>query len=179
MRSMACWMWGWANPSGFPQSLTTLSTTLRDFGGQNDIVELTTAEVPFDVLPGAPEEPAPVVGIFIDVAKAVTNHWTAYNGDAGGGTRVAFLIEHPDFHLPPPEPARVMSVIQQALAQLLLTDHRRTLHSYAVRRGLEATFSPDYSQLTLAGPGFQAVAEFDRSNRVSNIHSSMSSPHGA
>jgi hypothetical protein len=173
------WLWGWANPSGFPQSLSALSATLRDFGQQQGIAELTSAEVSFGALPGSPTEPAPVVGIFIDVAKAVTGHWTAYNGDAGGGTRVAFLVEHPDFRLPPPEPARVMRVIQQALADLLLTDHRRALHSYAVRRQLGAMFSPDYTRLTISGPGFEAVVDFDQHNRVAQINGSLSSPHGS
>src|SRR5262245_28810246 len=45
------WLWGWANPSGFPQSLAALSATLRDFGHQHGIAELASAEVPFDALP--------------------------------------------------------------------------------------------------------------------------------
>lgn len=170
------WLWGWANPSGFPEPLTALSATLHEFGKEHGIDELASAEIPFDALPGSPAEPAAAAGLLLDVAKAMTGHWTSYNGDAGGGTRVAFLIEHPDFQLPPPDPARVMRVIQQALLGLPLTDHRRALHGYAVRRGLGAEFSPDYAQLTLSGPGLEAVVDFDQSSRVVDIQASMSPP---
>jgi hypothetical protein len=170
------WLWGWANPSGFPEPLTALSATLRDFGRQRGLAELASAEVAFDVLPGSPADPAIASGILIDAAKAVTGHWTSYSGDAGGGTQVAFLVEHPDFQLPPPDPARVMRVIQQALMELRLSDHRRALHSYAVRRQLGAAFTPDYARLTISGPGLEAVIDFDQYNRVANINASMSSP---
>lgn len=170
------WLWAWANPSGFPPAVAAASARLRDFGRQHGIPELASAEVPFSALPGAPTEPHLAAGLLTEAAKAVTGHWTSYNGDAGGGTRAAFLVEHPDFHLPPPEPARVMRVIQQALAGLRLTDHRRVLHSYAGKRGLGAEFDRD--QARLSGPGFEALVDFDEYGRVANIKASLSSPHG-
>ncbi|GII05257.1 DUF6882 domain-containing protein [Planobispora takensis] len=170
------WLWAWANPSGFPESLVAASAALRDFGERHGIAELASAEVPFDALPGSPTEPATVVGFFIDAAKAVTGRWTSYNGDAGGGTRAAFLIEHPDFQLPPPNPPRTMRVIAQALTDMWVTDHRRALHSYGLRRQLNPVFSPDFAKLTLSGPGLEATVEFDRYDRVADIDASMS-PH--
>jgi hypothetical protein len=170
------WLWGWANPAGYPEALSALSASLRDFGQQHGITELASPEVPFDALPGSPTEPAAVVGLLTDAAKAVSGQWTSYNGEVGGGTRAAFLIEHPHFQLPPPDAPRVMRVIQQAIAELQLTDHRRALHSYALRRQLGAEFSPDYAKLTIKGPGFEAVASFDEFNRVAGIRASMSPP---
>ncbi|MFC5829428.1 DUF6882 domain-containing protein [Nonomuraea insulae] len=170
------WLWAWANPSGFPPAVVAASARLRDFGRQHGIPELASAEVPFSALPGAPTEPHLAAGLLTEAAKAVTGHWSSYNGDAGGGTRAAFLVEHPDFHLPPPEPARVMRVIQQALAGLRLTDHRRVLHSYAGKRGLGAEFGRD--QARLSGPGFEAVVDFDEHGRVAHIKASLSSPQG-
>ncbi|MFI7639267.1 DUF6882 domain-containing protein [Nonomuraea sp. NPDC049400] len=170
------WLWAWANPSGFPEALTALSGTLRDFGQQYGIAELASAEVPFGALPGSPADPAFAAAILTEAAKAVSGHWTAYNGDAGGGTRVAFLVEHPEFQLPAPEPARIMRVLQQALTLPLLTDHRRAVHSYAVRRGLGVSSGPD--RLTLTGPGFEALVEFDPLGRVGNISATLSAPHG-
>lgn len=172
------WLWAWANPSGFPEPLTALSKTLRDFGHQYGIAEFTSAEVPFDRLPAPVGEPAVVAGLLADAAKVVSGRWTSYIGDAGGGTRVAFLVEHPDFLLPPPEPARVMRVIQQAIAEIPLSDHRRALYGYAVRRQLGATFT-DQGKLVISGPGFQAVVDFDQYGRVAAINASLSSPHGA
>ncbi|MBE1593694.1 DUF6882 domain-containing protein [Nonomuraea angiospora] len=173
------WLWAWANPSGFPEALTALSATLRDFGQQYDIAELASAEVPFGALPGSPAEPHFAAAILTEAAKAVTGRWSAYNGDAGGGTRAAFLIEHPDFRLPPPEPARLMRVLQQALTLPLLTDHRRAVHSYAVRRGLGVAPGQDADQLTLAGPGFEALVEFDPLGRVAKLSGTLSAPRGA
>jgi hypothetical protein len=170
------WLWGWANESGLPPEVTALSATLRDFGRQHGIAELATAEVPFDALPGAPNEAPQVIGVLTDVAKIVSGRWTAYNGEVGGGTRVAFLVEHPEFRLPPPEPARTMRVLQQALAELRLTDHRRAVHSYAVRRPLDLTFAPDGSSCLLGGPGFEATVTFDHFNRVTNINGTLSQP---
>ncbi|TMR96218.1 DUF6882 domain-containing protein [Nonomuraea basaltis] len=172
------WLWAWANPSGFPDSLVAASATLRDFGQRHGIAELGSPEVPFDALPGSPAEPHLAAGLLTEAAKAVTGHWTSYNGDAGGGTRVAFLVEHPEFRLPPPEPTRVMRVIQQAIAGLSLRDHRRALHSYAVKRQLGAEFGPDHATLSLTGPGLEAAVDFDASGRVAGIKATLSSPHG-
>lgn len=163
------WLWGWANPAGFPEPVVALSASLRDFGRRNGIAELAAAEVPFDALPHSPTEPANVAYLMGDAAKAVSGKWTYYSGHVGGGTRAAFLIEHPDFELPPPEPARVMRVLGEGLASLPLSDHRRALHGYAVRRGLEAAFAPDRARLTITGPNFEVVAEFDEQGRVASV----------
>lgn len=166
------WLWAWANPGGFPEPVVAASVRVRDFGQQYGIPELANAEVPFAALPGSPTEPHLVAGILTEAAKAVTGRWTSYNGDAGGGTRAAFLVEHPDFHLPPPDPARVMRVIQQALAGLPLSDHRRALHAYAAGRGLAA--ESDNGQTRLKGSGLEALVEFDQYGRISNIKASLS-----
>lgn len=166
------WLWGWANPSGYPEPLIALSASLREFGNRYGIAELVTAEVPFDALPGSPGEPYEVAGLMGDVAKAVSGLWTFYNGDVGG-TRVAFLVEHPEFRLPPPEPARVMRVLGHALATLRLSDHRRALYAYAVRRGLAVAFTPDHARLTITGPAFETVAEFDAYGRVTALNGTM------
>ncbi|MEV4093059.1 DUF6882 domain-containing protein [Streptosporangium saharense] len=169
------WLWAWANPSGFPAPVTEASLTLRDFGHRYGIAELTSAEVPFSALPGSPAEPYLAAAVLTEAAKAVTGLWTSYGGDAGGGTRVAFLVEHPAFPLPPPEPARVVRVIQQALTDLHLSDHRRALYGYAVRRGLGATFDANHTRLTLTGPAFTATADFDHLGRVHGVNATLGS----
>lgn len=171
------WLWGWANPSGYPEPVTAASAAVRDFGRRFGIAELASAEVPFDALPGSPTEPAMITGILTEAAKSVTGLWTSYNIPVGGGTRAGFLLEHPSFQLPPPEPARVMRVIQQAIAELPLTDHRRALYAYASRRRLGADFGP--AGLTLTGPGFEAAVRFDEHGRVAGIDASLSPPGAA
>ncbi|WP_397351788.1 DUF6882 domain-containing protein [Nonomuraea gerenzanensis] len=170
------WLWAWANPSGWPEPVVGTSARLRDFGLQHGIQELASAEVPFSALPGSPTEPHLVAGLLTEAAKAVTGLWSSYNGDAGGGTRAAFLVEHPDFRLPAPEPARVMRVLQQGLTGLMLRDRRRALHSYAVKRGFDADFAGD--QARIAGPGFEGLVDFDGYGRVAGIKATLSAPPG-
>src|SRR5690606_8634432 len=154
------WMWAWANPSGFPEELTRLSAEVRAHGERLGIPELANAEVPFAALPGNPQHPAQVAFLLTEAAKVLGGRWTSYTGEVGGGTRVACLIEHPEFTLPAPEPARTMRVIQQAVAELPLSDHRRPLAGYAARRGLGQQTTPD-GGLVLTGPGFELGVEFD------------------
>ena len=170
------WLWAWANESGFAPEAVALSLAVRDFGARHGIRELSEAEVPFDAVPNAAGDPVLVAAYLTDAAKAVTGRYTGYQGPAGSGTRVAFLIEHPQFVLPAPEPPRLMRVLQQGLAEIPLHDHRRAVHSYAGRRGLDAAWSPDGAQLELTGPGFTANLDFDEFGRVEKINASLSRP---
>ncbi|GAA1116375.1 hypothetical protein GCM10009605_56800 [Nocardiopsis composta] len=171
------WLWAWANPS-IPEPVTALSASLRDFGAQHGIAELARPEIPFDALPQAQGAPNAVAGVFLEAAKAVSGSWTSYTGDIGGGTRAAFLIEHPDFRLPPPEPARVMRVLQQGLGTLRLSEHRRALWSYTQRRGISAAVAPEDGSFRFSFPGFGATVTFDEHNRISNIQASMGGEQG-
>jgi hypothetical protein len=64
-------------------------------------------------------------------------------------------------------------VLQQSLAELSLTDHRRAFHAYAVRRGLHPAFDADGSRLTIGGPGLRATVHFGPRGRVDEISASM------
>lgn len=113
----ASWLWAWANPSGFPKELSRLAMELRAQGERLGVPELTRAEIPFSELPKAPEHPVQAAFLLTEVGKAWSGRWTSYTGRVSGGTYVAFLIEHPDFVLPAPDPARTMRVIQEALGR--------------------------------------------------------------
>lgn len=171
------WMWGWANPSGFPPDLTSLSAAVRDFGREHDVPELASAEVAFGDLPGAPEEVPAVVGQLTDAAKLLTGRWFSYNGEVGGGTRVAFIIEHSELRLPDPTPTGVMGLIQQGLTGLRLSDHKRALYTYGRLRGLSPRFTDEErGTLVLSMPGLEARISFDHLGRVSGIDGSLSNP---
>jgi uncharacterized protein DUF6882 len=163
------WLWGWANPTGYPQPLLELGAFVRDFGRQHGIRELSEPEVAFDDLPGSPTDPNVVVGMFVEAAKSVANNWTSYVGDAGGGTRAAFLVEHPDFALPAPESPRVMRVLNQSLTDLAIGDPRRAFHSYAVRRRLNPSFYAGGTRLIMRAPGFATTIHFGPEGRVEKI----------
>jgi hypothetical protein len=163
------WLWSWANGGNPNPALTALASTLATFGGAQRIAPLTEAEIPFSALPGGVTTPHQAVSSMIDAAKAFSGLWFSYNFDAGGGTRAAFLLEHPDLTLPEPDTARVMRVIHQSITTFFIEDHRRALHSYAVRRPLDFGFNPDYSALTLRAPNLRIDITFDQLGYVTGI----------
>lgn len=166
------WLWSWANPSRFTPTVTGLAAQLRDFGHQHGIAEFTKPELPFAELPGAPEDPAGATWVLLNAAKAASGRWAAYTGDARGGTRAAFLIEHPDFQLPPPSGPRVMRVLQEALeGPVLISNHKLAVRGYATGRGLEAAWSE--RSVALSAPGLNLNVEFDELGRVSKIAGNM------
>jgi hypothetical protein len=167
------WLWAWANPGGFPEPLLEAAGYVREFGRQHDVPALHQGEVPFGQLPGAPVEAHRAAGMVTEAAKAICSWWSAYSFDAGGGTWVAFLVWHPDFQLPPPEPARVTRVLTQALAELSITDHWRALYSYAQRRPLAVQAAGDRSWMVLEAPGLHLTVQFDALGRVANMRGSM------
>jgi hypothetical protein len=167
------WLWSWANQSGYAPAATWLAEWLRGFGQEQGIAELTTAELPFAALPGAPDDPGAAAWALVEAAKAASGRWTSYTPDVGGGTRFAFLIEHPDFVLPPPEGLRVMRVLREGLLQGI-TDHRRAVQSYATGRGLEVAWMEGSAALSL--PGLSLNIHFDALGRVSEITGALSAP---
>ncbi|HEV7651197.1 MAG TPA: hypothetical protein VGP26_23860 [Actinophytocola sp.] len=167
------WLWGWANPTGYPAAVVGLGEYVRDFGRRHGIPELAEPEVPFADLPGSPGEPHLVAGMFIEAAKAVAGVWTSYSGEVAGGTRAAFLVEHADFVLPAPDPARVTRILHETTAELELRDPRRALHSYATRRGLNPAFDRDGARLSMSGPRLAVTVHFGPQGRVQDITASM------
>lgn len=167
------WLWSWANPAGYSHGVIGLAAALAEFGQNHAIAELTSPEVPFTALPGSPTQPFQAVAPMIDAAKVFSGRWFAYNGDAGGGTRAAFLLEHPELVLPAADPARVMRVIQQSVAELNLHDHRRAIHSYALRRPLEARFTADHTTLTLTGAQLRITVAFDHLGRLAHLDGTL------
>ncbi|GAB3702553.1 DUF6882 domain-containing protein [Nocardiopsis oceani] len=166
------WMWSWANPSGFPAEVSELAASVRDLGHQHGITELMQPEVPFRALPGSPELPHQVLSQLTDAAKVLSGRWFSYNGEVGGGTRAAFLVEHPAFQLPQATPLGVTGILQQAVSGLTaISDHRRAVYSYARLRGLAPEFSDDGRTITLTAFGIEAG--FDEHNRLSRIDGGM------
>jgi hypothetical protein len=165
------WLWSWANPAGYREEILELAKAVRSFGEQHNIPELTNPEIPFDALPGAPSDPAQVASLMSEAAKAVSRRWTSYQGPVGGGTRAAFLIEHPEFVLPAPAGARVSRVLQQGMMELHLNDPRRAFHAYAVNRGLRVQHNGP--QMYISGQDFSIAVQFDQQNRVAGMSANM------
>ncbi|MFJ4658128.1 DUF6882 domain-containing protein [Nocardia sp. NPDC088792] len=169
------WLWSWANPSGYSEEVVGLARSLRNFGIAHDVDELADEEVPFDAFWFEEPTPALVAGAMMEAAKVLSGRWTSYSGGVNAaGTRAAFLVEHPDFQLPPPSGARVMRVLNAGLAEIVLRDHRRALHSYLSRRGLNPTFTADLSHLTFDHEVIGGTIDFDDLGRASALNMRLS-----
>jgi hypothetical protein len=165
------WLWSWANPFNYRDDVIELARFVRDFGERHNIPELTNAEVPFDALPGSPTEPHVVASQMVEATKAIANRWTSYQGPVGGGTRAGFLIEHPEFALPPADGPRVVRILQEGLAGLQMYDQRRAFHAYAMARGVRVQHNGP--QMYLSGADFSVAVEFNQQNLVTNMSANM------
>lgn len=161
------WLWGWANPWGYPASLLKAAETVREFGFRYRVAELCSAELPV-ALAGATPEPHQVAGLLADAAKIVCGRWSSYCG-VTDGTCVAFLVEHPAFLLPPPTASSLARVLAFGVGALPLSDHRRAVHSYLTRRGLRTGFLDDYRWLEFGGHGIAGDIEFDDDGYVASL----------
>lgn len=156
----ATWLWSWANTgANYAPEITELAERVREYGLRHGIPALSQGEVPFDQLPGSPSHPNRVAWLMGELAKAVTGCWTWYSCDVGRGARLAVLIEHPDLVPPAPTVGSVRKIMN-GVFDLELPDHKRALHSYATRRGLDAAFTDDGKGLMVRGPGLYAAIDF-------------------
>ncbi|MBB5917062.1 hypothetical protein BJY24_005974 [Nocardia transvalensis] len=167
------WLWSWANPRGFPAPVIEVAEAVRYFGVQHEITALATAELPFATLTGIPPEPPHVVGFLTEVAKIITGRWTGYDAVLGeDGARAAFLVEHPEFRLPDPDPDGVVAVLERAVSHLGLSDQRRAVRSYLQRRGFAVTPTPD--RVSFSGPDIHGTVDFDEDGRISDVAAAAS-----
>ncbi|MFJ1455881.1 DUF6882 domain-containing protein [Nocardia wallacei] len=165
------WLWSWANPRGFPAPVTEVAEAVRYFGVQHRIAELATAELPFATMFGVSPAPSQVVGVLMEAAKIITGRWSGYSAVVGDdGARAAFLVEHPEFRLPRPEPARLAAILTKAATSLAVSDCRRAVRSYLRRRGLVADLDATRRHLTFTGPDIFGTVDFDAYGRISTVH---------
>lgn len=167
------WLWSWANPLENREEVLAVAKQVRDYGQQHDIPELAMGEVPFDALPGSPTDPMHVSSLMMEATKVITGRWTGYSGPVDGGTRIGFLLEHPDFVLPEPKGSRVLRVLEQGLADLRMYDHRRAFHAYATRRGLGVEHNGQKMRIT--GPNFEVIVGFNERNLMTAMSSTLGS----
>ena len=156
------WLWAWANSqSNIPPDLLGAANWLRDYGQQHGIAELTEAEIPLDRADGH---------MLAMLANGLTRR-CYYRGPYPGGA-LFFLIEDlPDPLAQPISPARVVSVLGQAL-QLYPVDHRVMVESFF--GDINWAVTPTADGITGRSPGGSAVVvSFDSLGRVSNIEGEL------
>ncbi len=161
------WLWAWANPWGFEKSLIAVARMVREFGIRYGVAELCAAEMPV-ALGRANPEPHQVANLLADASKVVSGHWSSYCG-VTDGTCVAFLVEHPDFRLPPPTAAGLARVLAHGVNALPLVDYRRAMQSYLSRRGMVTEFVERQRLLEFSGAGITGTIEFDAGGHVVNL----------
>lgn len=158
------WQWGWANQQFAGEGVTALSEQVCRELQASGVVELAAPEVPFEVL--GETEPYRAALVAIAATKRMSGRWTHYQCDAGAGTRVAFVIEHPLFVLPPADLARTLRVLTEGVSGGEIRDHRRAVASYARFRELPHVWAADWSQVTMELPAGRLNVAFDEYGRM-------------
>lgn len=157
------WLWGWANPAGFPEPVLRAAVAARELGEKYQIPELTSGELPF------PEDDAEGHDLAIRLwiaTRVASGEWFGYRGEANPGQWVYMLLTGDGLSLPEPTVARTLRVATEALQLGLLSDPWRAFSSYATLRALDW----DGTQLTLSD-GVVTIG-FDEQGRVRSMNGS-------
>lgn len=152
------WHWGWDNINDFPAPVVDLSHAVRRHGAAHELGELTTEEIDLS------EELALRLTL---AAKTITGLWAHYPVDAGGGSVVWLLVEHPELTLGQPAIRDLVRSLAQGLTETEVTDHRAALIAYAEQRGFPLVELPADGLRLLAADG-SADVTFDEQNRITN-----------
>lgn len=167
------WLWGWANPTGYPDAVLAAARAARAFGEQHGVAELATGEVPLSEHWDATKAAVAAIG-----ATGVPLYLPL---DAGGGTQVVLAVHRaPELSAPHPEPTRLGPTLNQAIAGGLVTDWRRALAAYARWRG--GTAEPDGAGAIVLGPAggdTGARVEVDELGRVRSLSLTRAAGAGA
>ena len=119
------WLWGWANPGGFPELLRG-----RRAGGGRLRARARGAGVYEPESAGVPLEH---IGI---VASGVLGLKAIYTGPAGEA-RVLFGLDDPRLELPPFDPVRLLTVLTQLIGVGLVRDWPAAIAAYERDRGVD------------------------------------------
>lgn len=160
------WLWGWTNVNGYPAPAVSAAERTRDFGAEHGIAELTDAEIPL-----GDRSPAEVAVPLATAASYACGGLPVWALDAGGGTVVAFLLDHEALRLPAPNGPRVTRVLAQALGTTPLAQPRRSIVAYARYRSLEVT--EDARAVRVTTVDGDLTVSFDDAGRPTNINASF------
>lgn len=152
------WHWGWDNINDFPAPVVDLSHAVRRHGAAHELGEFTTEEIDLT------DELALRLTL---ASKTLTGLWAHYPVDAGGGSVVWLLVEHPELTLGEPAIRDLVRSLAQGLTETEVTDHRAALIAYAEQRGFPLAELEGSSLRLLAADG-SADVTFDEQNRITN-----------
>lgn len=155
--SSRTWLWSWANEaSNIPENLLQASLTIKAFGEQHEIPELTAPEVPLDEIDGHS-----LAMIASGVCRANAYYRAPY--DVGAAY---LLIMDESFPRNTDEPlSRIATVFPQAIAALEIPNHRLAFLAYLASYGILGR--SDGNRVLVDGSNKPAMtAIFDEQNRL-------------
>ncbi|MCL2849927.1 MAG: hypothetical protein FWE61_07785 [Micrococcales bacterium] len=159
------WLWGWANDP-VAGGATEVARSLREFGEQNGVPELTTAEIPLG--PAGNEPPEAFWYRLVTATCVLVPGWDGYfRAPIGGGTIAPLLVRHPDLALPGPSLPRAARTLGESISMIRVTNHREAVVAYASQRGIPCEWSTASCMLTL--PDGALDVTFDQMNRITAI----------
>ena len=124
------WLWGWANPGGFPEPVIAAGLAAYEYGSEHDLPALVEPE-------SALSEDVSLDRIGIVVSGALGLPAT-YTGPLDEDARILIGLEHPSLALPPPDPARLVTVLTTVLQAGFVADWPVALDAYREQRGPSA-----------------------------------------
>jgi len=123
------WVWGWANPGGFPEPVVAAGRAAGDYGREHD---LPTLYEPESVL--SDDVSLDRIGL---VASGALGLPATYTGPLDEDARILLALDHPALALPPPDPLRTVTVISAVLQAGCVSDWAAALAAYAEQRTLD------------------------------------------
>jgi hypothetical protein len=161
------WLWGWANPSSYPDPVLASAQRARAYGQEHDIPELAEAEVPLG------DDWDATRAAIAATTVAGLRAWLPVQAE--GGTQVMLGIES-DLPPAPPfsEPTRLGPVLSQAIGAGLIADWRVALEAYAGHRGAPVHREGNALVLEPAGGDRGAKLELDDLGRVTSLNMTRS-----
>ena len=124
------WLWGWANPGGFPEPVIAAGLAAYEYGVEHDLPALVEPE-------SALSEDVSLDRIGI-VASGALGLPATYTGPLDEDARILIGLEHPSLALPPPDPARLVTVLTTVLQSGFVSDWPAALEAYKAQRGADA-----------------------------------------
>ncbi len=154
------WLWAWANTdSNIPTHLLVASLSLKAYGEQHGIPELTTPQLPLDQVDGH---------MLALLASEICEANAYYRCPYEGGALFVLIMDENFPKCTDPPLQRIATVFPQAIASLGIPDHKLALAGYVDHYGLR--HESDGDKLVVKENGEPVLtATFDELNRLTNL----------
>jgi hypothetical protein len=152
------WLWGWANPGGFPEPVVAAGCAVADYGREHDLAPLYAPESPV-----SDDVRCDRIGI---IASGVVPLAATYRAPADG-TLILFGLDHPDLALGELAPERLLTVMSALLQTGIVRDWLAACEAYAEQRGVS------FDGRVLAGA---IEIELDDLGRITNLSARLERP---